>query len=66
MAKAVKKAKSRNFEKEYNKVTKDFSTFSYQNNQQEWSTPGDFFVKFSIYKEIPSGTTTSNTTFISQ
>jgi len=66
MAKAAKKQKPRDFEKEYNKVMKNFQRPAYQNNEQQWVAPGDFFVKFSLYKESSSGATSSNTTFVSQ
>jgi hypothetical protein len=66
MAKAAKKQKPRDFEKEYNKVMKGFQKPVYQGSQQQWTAPGDFFVKFSMYKETSSGATSSNTTFVSQ
>ena len=66
MAKAAKKHKPRNFEKEYNKVMKGFNNNSFQpDSQQQWTAPGDYFVKFSIYKETSSGKTSSNTSFVS-
>lgn len=30
-------------------------------NKLEWTKPGDYFKKFSLYKEVPSGPTSSNT-----
>jgi hypothetical protein len=65
MAKAPKKQKPKDFEKDYDKVMKKYQKPAYQ-AQQQWSTPGDFFVKFSLYKESSSGTSSSNTTFVSQ
>jgi len=66
MAKAPKKQKAKGFEKEYHKVMKGFQSPIYQGNEQQWTVPGDFFVKFSLYKESPSGTTSFNTTYVSQ
>jgi len=66
MAKDTKKQKPKNFDKEYHKVMKGFKSTPLQGNQQQWIAPGDFFVKFSIYKETSSGAASSNTTVISQ
>ncbi|HRO46084.1 hypothetical protein [Agriterribacter sp.] len=66
MDKATKKQKPKNFEKEYNKVMKGFQAPVYHGNQQQWAAPGDFFVKFSMYRETSSGATSSNTIYISQ
>ena len=66
MAKAIKKQKPKDFEKEYNKVMRNFQRPPYQNKHEQWTAPGDFFVKFSLYKESSSGATSSNTTFVSQ
>lgn len=66
MARTVKKQKPQGFEKEYDKVMKGSKTPIYQTEHQQWTTPGDFFIKFSLYKESPSGATSSNTTYISQ
>lgn len=66
MAKATKKQKPKDFEKEYTKVMKDFQKPIYQGSQHQWAAPGDFFVKFSLYKESSSGAASFNTTFVSQ
>ncbi len=66
MAKDTKKQKPKNFDKEYEKVMKGFKNTPLQGNLQQWTAPGDFFVKFSMYKESSSGATSSNTTFVSQ
>ena len=66
MAKAAKKQKPQGFEKEYGKVMKGLKTPIYQTDQQQWTAPGDFFIKFSLYKESRSGATSSSTTYISQ
>lgn len=66
MAKDTKKQKQRNFNKEYEKVMKGFKNTPLQGSQQQWTAPGDFFVKFSMHKESSSGAASSNTTFVSQ
>ncbi|HQW27207.1 MAG: hypothetical protein IPN60_03595 [Saprospiraceae bacterium] len=65
MAKTGKQKKARNFEEEYNEVLNGFVPSPYtQGNHQQWTAPGDFFVKFSMYKETSSGTTSTSTSFI--
>jgi hypothetical protein len=37
------------YEKKYAEIVKDYPA-----SNQQWTTKGDAFVKFSLYKEIPS------------
>ena len=54
--------KQKVFEKEYDKIMKDFqkqgTNFA---NLQQWINPGDFIVKFSLYQESPESITSTNT-----
>ncbi len=65
MAKPAKKKKARNFEEEYIEVLNGYTPTPYtQGGQHQWTAPGDFFVKFSLYKETSSGTTSTSTSYI--
>ena len=59
-SKGIKKQKA--FEKDYNKIMKDFQN---QNNplsqSPPWSNPSDFIIKFSLYQETPNSITSTNT-----
>ncbi len=64
MPKTSKKSKQDSFQKEFAKVTKGFKRTPCPAINPEWSIPGDFFVKFSVYKETSSGNTSSETSLI--
>jgi hypothetical protein len=64
MPKTSKKSKRDSFQKEFAKVTKGFKGIPCQTINPEWSIPGDFFVKFSLYSETSSGHTSSETSLI--
>ncbi len=54
MAKTVKKSKKKASVKDYNKLFKS-SPFTIQpNSSPQWTSSGDYFVKFSLYKNTPS------------
>jgi hypothetical protein len=62
MSKSGKKQKTKDFEKEYTKVMRGFNNaFIPNGNQQPLTSNKDYFVKFSMYKETSSGTTSANT-----
>lgn len=54
--------KQKAFEKDYDKIMKDFqkqdATFA---NHPQWISPGDFIVKFSLYQDSPNSITSTNT-----
>lgn len=65
MAKTEKQKKAKSFEEEYNEVVDGFIPSPYtQGSHHQWAAPGDFFIKFSMYKETSSGTTSTSTSFI--
>ena len=51
MAKTNKKLKQQSFVRDYQKIMKEFPKPPVE---QQWSSNGDFFVKFSLYNDIPS------------
>ncbi len=64
MPKNTKKEKSStDFQRDYEKVMKEY-TSKIPSIEQQWSAPGDFFVKFSLYKETSTGKTSSSTSLI--
>jgi len=54
-----KKETKKDFEKQYNQLMEKSLINNLQKNQ--WSSPNDFFVKFSLYKETSTGKTSSGT-----
>lgn len=60
---SVKKAKKQNLEKEYAKVISGNEKILTEHNGQQWSANGDFFNKFSLYRETSSGLTSANTVY---
>lgn len=52
------------FQKEYVKLTKEYKEYTCPPPNPQWTSPGDFFVKFSIYQETSSGSTSSETSLI--
>ena len=62
-AKEMKKLKT--FEKDYDNIMKNFQkeeTAFYNNTR--WINPGDFIVKFSLYKESSDSVVSTNTSQI--
>lgn len=57
--------KQKAFEKDYDKIMKDFQKqddlFA---NPPKWINPGDFIVKFSLYQDSPNSITSTNTSQI--
>ena len=64
MPKKAKPSNHQSFEKEYAKVTKGNKTIPCPIQFPQWISPGDFFVKFSLYEETSSGTTATETSVI--
>lgn len=54
MPKSKKKSKGDSFAKDYQKLMKGLHQTPALPNQPQWQGNGDFFVKFSLYKDIPS------------
>ena len=51
------------FEEDYNTIMKDFQKQNlspYQPTPQ-WTNPGDFLIKFSLYQETPNSITSTDT-----
>lgn len=64
MSKNPKQKSEQDFLKEYEKVMKGCNPMMIPGTEQQWANPSDFFVKFSLYKEIPTGRTSSTTSYI--
>lgn len=54
MATAKRKSKEQNFLKDYQKIMKASTMPPIPLKEPQWSNSGDFFVKFSLYQDIPS------------
>lgn len=52
------------FEQEYEEIMKGYQGDFYFNSNVQWTTPNDYFVKFSLYPERSSGTTSTDTCLI--
>ena len=52
----------KDFEKDYNKIIKSNQTTIL--NNLEWSSKGDSFIKFTLYKEYTPVKTSCNTTLL--
>jgi hypothetical protein len=58
--KNIKRQKT--FEKNYDKIMKDFQKQDAPfNNAPQWVNPGDFIVKFSLYQESSGSIVSTNT-----
>jgi len=59
-SKTEKQKKS--FEKDYKKIMKDFQTQDAPiTHVPQWTRPGDFIIKFSLYQETPNSITSTDT-----
>ncbi len=59
MAKTLKKPKEKSFFKDYQKIVKGIpNNHSVVPIGNQWSSQGDFFTKFSLYKDTQSVTST--------
>ena len=57
-----KQSRLRRDEEEYNKIMKDFQKQNTPLSQTpQWTNPGDFIIKFSLYKEMPNSITSTDT-----
>lgn len=54
MPKTRKKSYKQSFSKDYQKLMRSFPQTLTVSNHPQWIEKGDFFVKFSLYKDIPS------------
>lgn len=52
-------------EKDYKEIMKGFEYSDNLNPTPQWSAPGDYIVKFSLYQETPNSITSTNTQLIS-
>lgn len=67
MAKTEKQKEARNFEIEYDELMLEFPVTPFTPvYPEQWKASGDYFVKFSMYKETHSGRTSSNTSYIQE
>jgi|GEM_PF-1627853 len=64
MSKQKKQKSEHDFLKEYEKVMKGWNNQPIFPTDQQWSSPSDFFVKFSLYKETSTGQTSSTTPLV--
>ena len=58
------KSKQDSYSNDHAKVVKGFKSDPCYETNPQWINPGDFFVKFSIYDQTSSGSTSSETTLI--
>jgi len=63
MPKVRKKATKKSFSKDYQKLMKDFPQTPGLPAAPQWLGNGDFFIKFSLYKDIPSIASTETSLF---
>jgi hypothetical protein len=61
MSKSAKKPQKRNFEKEYAEIMKINQPVSAPVFHQQWTSPNDFFLKFSLYQDSPGSFTSTET-----
>jgi len=56
MPKIAKKSQKRSFVKDYNRILKSVARpiAPLQVSNPQWGSQGDYFVKFSLYKDTPS------------
>lgn len=54
MAKVQKEYSKTSFSKDYQKLMKSFPNTNSPQSEPQWASKGDFFVKFSLYQNIPS------------
>ncbi len=56
MAKIAKKSQKKSFTKDHNKILKTGArpTIPLPVSNPQWGSQGDYFVKFSLYKDTPS------------
>jgi hypothetical protein len=54
MAKEVKRNRKKTLDKAYYKIFKEANTNPLSLPNPQWISNGDYFVKFSLYKETPS------------
>ena len=63
--KSKTKNKQKFFENDYNKIMRDFQKQNPPIPQTpQWTNPGDFIVKFSLYEETPNSITSTDTSVI--
>jgi hypothetical protein len=58
--KTLNEKKQSIFEKDYEKIMKEFKNLYVHKNIQ-WTNPNDFIVKFSLYQETPNSITSTDT-----
>jgi hypothetical protein len=54
MGKIIRKSAKKSFSKEYERFFKSQPTLPILPPSPQWTAKGDYFVKFSLYKETPS------------
>lgn len=54
MGKVQKKYSKKSFSKDYQKLMKTFPNTISPQTEPQWISNGDFFIKFTLYKDIPS------------
>jgi hypothetical protein len=66
MASSEKRSKKNKFEKDYEKIMEQSSSFHFPvvSNTPEWKSVGDTFVKFSLYDENQRSIATTDTCYI--
>ncbi len=53
------------FQKQYKKIMKDYHPTIPISNTPQWSNPGDYIVKFSLYKDSPNSITSTDSSAVS-
>ncbi len=56
--------KQPSFEKDYNEIMKEVFKQTVPPSAPQWTTPGDYIVKFSLYEETPGSITSTDTCII--
>lgn len=60
--KSIAEKEQKTFDEDYNKIIKDFLNQNGPTSPApQWTNPGDFIVKFSLYQEIPNSITSTDT-----
>lgn len=56
--------KQKSFEKDYNEIMKGSLKQVAPPPTPQWTTPGDYIAKFSLYEETPNSITSTDTSII--
>ncbi len=56
--------KQKSFEKDYNEIMKEALKQTAPPPTPQWTNPGDYIVKFSLYEETPNSITSTDTCIV--